>query len=203
MSAVQSFATRGDLLFADSNIHSCLWSGIILSGVKSIRFKHNDVSDLKKLLEESSGDNKPKLLVIEGVYSMEGHISPVDKLTSLAKKNGLFTIVDDAHGFGVLGNQGRGTVNYFKSNDKVDVICGSFSKALSSTGGFVAGSRTLIDFMRTHSKQTIFSAAISPTQAAGAEAALDIMREEPEHLEKLWRMTYKYKKMLKDLKINF
>jgi 7-keto-8-aminopelargonate synthetase-like enzyme len=184
MSAIQSFATRGDLLFADSNIHSCLWSGIILSGVKSIRFKDNDILDLKKLFNEHT-NSQPKLLVIEGVYSMEGHIAPIDKLTSLAKKHNIFTIVDDAHGFGVLGKQGRGTVDYFKSNKRVDIICGSFSKALSSTGGFVAGNRNLIDYLRTHSKQTIFSAAISPTQAASAEAALDIMREEPEHLEKL------------------
>jgi len=202
MSTIQSFATRGDLLFADSNIHSCLWSGIILSGVKSIRFKHNDILDLKKLFNEHT-NSQPKLLVIEGVYSMEGHIAPIDKLTSLAKKHNIFTIVDDAHGFGVLGKQGRGTVDYFKSNKRVDIICGSFSKALSSTGGFVAGNRNLIDYLRTHSKQTIFSAAISPTQAASAEAALDIMREEPEHLEKLWSSTYTYKKMLKGLGIDF
>jgi 8-amino-7-oxononanoate synthase len=108
----------------------------------------------------------PKMLVIEGVYSMEGHIARLPELTEIAEEHGCFTVLDDAHGFGVLGRQGRGTVDHFGLNDSVDVICGSLSKSLASTGGFVAASRDVIEFLRTHSKQTIFSAAISPSQAA-------------------------------------
>jgi 7-keto-8-aminopelargonate synthetase-like enzyme len=108
-------------------------------------------------------------------------------------------VLDDAHGFGVLGRQGRGTVDHFRVNDKVDIICGSLSKSLASTGGFVAGSRSLIDYLRFHSKQTIFSAAISPSQAACAAAALEVMQSEPQHLDRLWRNVRRYRDMLKGL----
>ena len=105
------------------------------------------------------------MLVIEGVYSMEGHIARLPEIAEIAEESGSFLVLDDAHGFGVLGRQGRGTVDHFRVNDKVDIICGSLSKSLASTGGFVAGSRSLIDYLRFHSKQTIFSAAISPSEA--------------------------------------
>jgi len=108
-------------------------------------------------------------------------------------------VLDDAHGFGVLGRQGRGTVDSFGLNDKVDVICGSMSKSLASIGGYVTGSSEVIDYLRSHSKQTTFSAALSPAQAAASMAALDVMQTEPEHLEKLWSNTKKYKTMLKHL----
>ena len=120
-----------------------------------------------------------KMLVIEGVYSMEGHIARLPELAEIADENGCFTVVDDAHGFGVLGRQGRGTVDNFGLNDKVDVICGSLSKSLASTGGFVAASQEIIDYLRTHSKQTVFSAAISPSQAACAQKAKNAHRAKP------------------------
>ena len=110
-----------------------------------------------------------------------------------------FVVVDDAHGFGVLGAGGRGTLSHLGVSEDVDILTGSFSKALSSTGGFVAGSRPVIEYLKSHSKQTIFSAALSPCQAACAQAALGILREEPEHLERLWRNVKKYKQILDDL----
>ena len=139
------------------------------------------------------------MLVIEGVYSMEGHIARLPELNEIAEEHGCFIVLDDAHGFGVLGRQGRGTVDHFGLNDAVDVICGSLSKSLASTGGFVAASRDVIEFLRTHSKQTIFSAAISPSQAACAQASLEIMQTEPQHLERLWANTKKYRAILKGL----
>jgi 7-keto-8-aminopelargonate synthetase-like enzyme len=139
------------------------------------------------------------MIVIEGVYSMEGHIVRLPEVAGIAEDNGCFLVLDDAHGFGVLGRQGRGTADHFRLNEKVDLVCGSLSKSLASTGGFVAGSRDLIEYLRTHSRQTIFSAAISPSQAACASAALDIMQSEPEHLERLWRNTRRYREMLKGL----
>jgi 8-amino-7-oxononanoate synthase len=155
-----------------------------LSGSSIARFKHNDAADLKRTL--TLYDRlKSKVLVIEGVYSMEGHISPVREYLQTIDGQNVFTILDDAHGFGVLGKMGRGTAEYLKVTDDIDIVCGSFSKALSSTGGFVAGSEDAINYLRTTSKQTIFSAAISPSQAGAADAVLDIMQEEPEHLEKL------------------
>ena len=197
-SAVASFAQKGDLILADKNIHSCLWDGIRLSMATVERFSHNNPEDLRQVLK-SVPHTQAKMLVIEGVYSMEGHICRLPELATIGEDAGCFTVLDDAHGFGILGRQGRGTVDHFKLNDKVDLICGSMSKSLASTGGFVAGSRALIEYLRTNSKQTIFSAAISPSMAAAASASLDILQAEPQHLERLWRNTRRYREMLKGL----
>jgi 8-amino-7-oxononanoate synthase len=198
LSSVASFAQKGDLILADKNIHSCLWDGIRLSMATVERFSHNSPEDLRDVLAAVSPD-ATKMLVIEGVYSMEGHIARLPELVEIAEDYGCFTVLDDAHGFGVLGRKGRGTVDHFGLNDKVDVICGSMSKSLASTGGFVAASSEVIEYLRSHSKQTIFSAAISPSQAACAQASLEIMQQEPQHLEKLWANTRRYRAMLKSL----
>ncbi len=198
MSSVASFATKGDVILADKNIHSCLWDGIRLSMATVERFSHNSPDDLRAVLAAVSAD-ATKMMVIEGVYSMEGHIARLPELTEIAEDHGCFTVLDDAHGFGVLGRQGRGTADYFGLNDKVDVLCGSMSKSLASTGGFVAGSTETIEYLRTHSRQTIFSAAISPGQTACAQASLEVMQTEPQHLEQLWANTRKYRAMLQSL----
>lgn len=197
-SAIASFAQKGDLILADKNLHSCLWDGIRLSMATAERFSHNNPEDLRQVLKGVS-HTQPKMLVIEGVYSMEGHICRLPELATIGDEAGCFTVLDDAHGFGILGRQGRGTVDHFKMNDKVDLICGSMSKSLASTGGFVAGSRELIEYLRTNSKQTIFSAAISPSMAAAASASLNILQTEPQHLERLWRNTKRYREILKGL----
>ena len=198
MSSVAAFAQKGDVIFADKNIHSCLWDGIRLSVATVERFSHNNPEDLRQVVAATNTD-APKLLVLEGVYSMEGHIARLPELTEIAEENGCFTVLDDAHGFGVLGRQGRGTADHFGLTDKVDVVCGSLSKSLASVGGFVSGTTEVIEYLRTHSKQTTFSAAISPAQAASAQAALNVLRTEPEHLERLWANTRKYKAILKNL----
>lgn len=200
MAAVASFAQKGDVVFADKNIHSCLWDGIRLSMATVERFSHNSPEDLREVVAASS--NAPRMLVLEGVYSMEGHIARLPELIDIAEESGCFTVLDDAHGFGVLGRHGRGTVDHFGLNDRVEVICGSLSKSLASTGGFVAASREIIEYLRTHSKQTIFSAALSPPQAAAAQASLEIMQTEPEHLERLWANTRRYRAMLKELSLD-
>ncbi|ACB77283.1 aminotransferase class I/II-fold pyridoxal phosphate-dependent enzyme [Opitutus terrae] len=198
LSSVASFAQKGDVVYADKNIHSCLWDGIRLSMATVERFSHNSPDDLRNVIAATQSD-APKMLVVEGVYSMEGHIARLPELLNIADENSLFSVVDDAHGFGVLGRQGRGTVDHHGVNDRVDVICGSMSKSLASTGGFVAASREVIEYLRSHSKQTIFSAAISPAQAGCAEASLDLMQSEPQHLERLWANTRKYRSILKGL----
>ena len=198
LSSVAAFAQKGDVILADKNVHSCLWDGIRLSNATVERFSHNNHEDLREVIA-TANPTAPKMLVVEGVYSMEGHIARLPELCEIAEENGCFTVLDDAHGFGVLGRQGRGTVDHFGLNESVDVVCGSLSKSLASTGGFVAASKEVIDFLRTHSKQTIFSAAISPSQAACAQASLEIMQTEPQHLEKLWSNTKKYRAMLKGL----
>lgn len=201
MGAVMTFAEKGDLILVDRNVHSSLWSGISLSGGRIERFSHNSASDLQDILTTEDRD-RPKLVVVEGVYSMEGHIAPLQELIEVGHDYNCFFVVDDAHGFGVLGDRGQGTVGYLDRLNEVDVICGSLSKSMASTGGFIAGSRTVIEYLRTHSKQTIFSAAISPSQAACAKAALEVLQREPEHRERLWENTRYYKRLLNQLDLD-
>ncbi|MDA0905864.1 MAG: aminotransferase class I/II-fold pyridoxal phosphate-dependent enzyme, partial [Verrucomicrobia bacterium] len=197
-SAITGFVDRKDLIFADKNLHSSLWSGIQLSGANCERFAHNHPEHLRELL--STEDPKvPKALVLEGIYSMEGHIARLPELVQVAQQFNMFTILDDAHGVGVLGTDGRGTADHFGMTEEVDVICGSFSKSFSGTGGFVCSTREGIDYMRSHSKQTIFSAALSPAATAGAHAALKIFRSEPEHCERLNKNLTRYLGILTEL----
>jgi 8-amino-7-oxononanoate synthase len=198
MSSVAAFAKKGDMVWADKSIHSCLLDGVRLSMASYERFSHNSPDDFRTVAAAST-PGAANLLVVEGVYSMEGHICRLPELLEVAEENECFVVLDDAHGMGVLGRQGRGTVDHFGLNDEVDVVCGSLSKSLASTGGFVAGTREVIEFLRTHSRQTIFSAALGPCQAAAAIAALDVMQTEPWHLERLWANTRRYREMLKGL----
>ncbi|WP_269539063.1 aminotransferase class I/II-fold pyridoxal phosphate-dependent enzyme [Cerasicoccus fimbriatus] len=198
MSSVQSFAQKGDIVLVDKNVHSSLWAGIGLTQASVERFSHNNPADLKDVISFEKPET-PKIVVFEGVYSMEGHVGRVPELLKACEGHDCFFVMDDAHGFGVMGEQGRGTANHFGLTDEIDVITGSFSKSLSSTGGFVAGSKDVIEYLRTHSKQTIFSASISPPQAYAASASLDILQNEPEHHQRLWENTRRYKEMLRSL----
>ena len=197
-SSVTGFADRKDVIFADKNLHSSLWSGIKLSGAQCERFSHNSPDHLSEILDQEENENA-KIFVLEGVYSMEGHIAKLPEFVELGKNHQAFIILDDAHGFGVLGNEGRGTADHFGLTGEIDVLCGSFSKSLAGAGGFVASSRDAIDYMRSHSKQTIFSAALSPASSKCAEAALEIMQNEPEHREKLFENLKRYRSIVKNL----
>jgi 8-amino-7-oxononanoate synthase len=200
-SAITGFVDRKDIVFADKNLHSSLWSGIQLSGATCERFAHNNPAHLRELISSESSTIH-KALVLEGIYSMEGHIARLPELVGVANEFNTFVILDDAHGIGVLGESGKGTVNHFGLTDEVDVICGSFSKSFSGTGGFVCGSKDAIEFMRSHSKQTIFSAALSPSATACAHAALRIFRSEPEHKQRLEQNLKRYRNLLHDLKLD-
>lgn len=200
-SSVTGFADRKDLIFADKNLHSSLLSGIKLSGARCERFSHNSPSHLSQILDDEE-EEAGKIFVLEGVYSMEGHIAKLPDFVELGKDHQAFIILDDAHGFGVLGKEGRGTADHFGLTSEIDVLCGSFSKSLAGAGGFVASSQDAIDYMRSHSKQTIFSAALSPASCKCAEAALDIMQQEPEHREKLFKNLDRYRSILKKLDLD-
>ena len=199
-SAVTGFAERKDLILADKNLHSSLWSGIQLSGARCERFAHNNPSHAAEILEDEEDSNK--IFVLEGVYSMEGHIAKLPDFVEIAKKHNAFLILDDAHGFGVLGKDGRGTAEHFGMTDDVDVLCASFSKSLAGAGGFVASSKEAINYMRSHSKQTIFSAALSPASCACAQEALQVMQDEPEHRERLFKNLERYRGILADLELD-
>lgn len=198
LSALAAFAQKGDIIVADKNIHSCMWDGARLSTATLERFAHNNPDDLRTVAAALPPE-APKMLAVEGVYSMEGHIARLPELLVTAAEHKMFTVLDDAHGFGVLGRQGRGTADHFGVANQIDIICGSMSKSLGSVGGFVAGDRELIEYLRTHGKHTIFSAALPPAQAAAASAALDIIQTEPQHLARLQENTRRYRQILVDL----
>ena len=199
-SAITGFADRKDLILADKNLHSSLWSGIQLSGARCERFAHNNPAHASEILSDEGADTN--IFVLEGVYSMEGHIAKLPAFIEIAREHNAFVILDDAHGFGVLGKNGRGTADHFGMTEQVDVLCASFSKSLAGAGGFVASSREAIEYMRSHSKQTIFSAALSPASCACAQAALEIMQNEPEHLEKLFKNLERYRGILASLELD-
>ena len=202
VASVSCFAGKGDVALVDRNLHSSLWEGLRLSMATIEKFGHNNPASLEEELSFVKADRK-KMVILEGVYSMEGHVCPLDEIVEIAQRHDCFIVLDDAHGFCVLGDAGQGTAEFFGVQDSVDVICGSFSKSLASTGGFVAGDTDVIEYLRTYSKQTIFSAAISPTQAAIASKSLEIHQNEPEHLERLWKNTRRYHAMLRGLGLDY
>lgn len=202
VSVLSAIAQRKDAILADKSVHASLWDGLRLSGADIERFTHEDMTSLRALLERLD-PKQAKLVVVDGVYSMEGHIANLPAICGLCDEHGAFLIVDDCHGFGVLGREGRGTADHFGLTPRVDVITGSFSKSLASTGGFLAGDRATIEFLRSSSQQIIFSAALAPSATATALASLRIMQREPEHLARLWENTRHYQGILKSLGLDF
>ena len=202
VASIASLAQRKDTLVVDKSIHASLWDGVRLSGAEVERFTHEDMASLAQLLAQLD-PSRPKIIVVDGVYSMEGHIASLPRITELAAEHGAFVVVDDCHGFGVLGRDGRGVADHFGLTDRVDLICGSFSKALASTGGFIAASRDVIEYLRSSSQQIIFSAAIAPAASATALASLRVMQREPEHRERLWENTHYLQGILRSVGVDF
>ena len=202
MGALSTLVRRGDALLVDKSIHSSLWDGALLSGATMERFNHEDLGEVERILK-SLPATQAKAIAVDGVYSMEGHIASLPGLAELADQHSALLVVDDAHGFGVLGRDGRGTADHHQVTESVDVITGSFSKALGSTGGFIAGSREIVEYLRSNCRALIFSAGLSAPQAAAAQAALEVLQEEPEHRERLERNLDYYRKGLRALGVDF
>jgi 7-keto-8-aminopelargonate synthetase-like enzyme len=200
--SLSSLVQRGDVLVVDPSIHSSLWDGALLSGAKVERFAHEDMDSLAQVLEHLDA-KQAKAIAVDGVYSMEGHIASLPRLCDLAEQYGAAVVVDDAHGFGILGRDGRGVCDHLGVTERVDLIAGSFSKSLASSGGFVAGSKALIEYLRSSSRQIIFSAAISPAAAASALAALQVIQEEPEHRERLWANYHHLRGIVESLGLDY
>ena len=161
------------------------------------RYRHNDMADLERLL--GSVEAKGKLIVFDGVFSMEGDIAPLPEIVELAEKYGAAVMADDAHALGVLGPTGAGTAEHFGLTDRVDIIMGTFSKSLASVGGFIAARREVIDYLMHHARSLIFSASLSPANAAAVLGALEVMREEPERRARLWENTVFLREGLKSM----
>jgi 8-amino-7-oxononanoate synthase len=202
MSGVSTLVQRGDALLVDKSIHSALWDGALLSNASLERFEHENISELERLLKALPAEQS-KAIVVDGVYSMEGHVASLPQIVALAEEYQALVIVDDAHGLGVLGKQGSGVVNHYGLTNKVEVQMGSFSKALASTGGFIAASRDTIEYLRSNCRQIIFSAALPPAQAAAALASIRVMQTEPQHLERLRENCAYYRQGLEALGIDF
>ena len=176
---LSAIAGRNDLIFSDRENHASIYDGIRLSYAEMVRFHHNDMRDLEQKLAKAD-PNKGKLIVTDGVFSMSGDICNLPEIVRLAKKYDARVMVDDAHGFGVLGKHGRGTAEYFGLEDDVDIIMGTFSKSLASLGGYMAASKNVVEYVKHKSRPFIFCAAITPANAATALEALRILKKEPE-----------------------
>ncbi|MFL0268435.1 aminotransferase class I/II-fold pyridoxal phosphate-dependent enzyme [Candidatus Clostridium radicumherbarum] len=185
LGVLSAIAGRNDYILSDKQNHASIVDGCRLSFAKMLKFKHNDMDDLERLLKNIP-DNNGRLIVVDGVYSMEGDIANLPEIVRLAKLYGARVMVDDAHGFGVLGEHGRGTAEYFGLEDEVDIIMSTFSKSLASLGGFIAAKSDVIQYVKHNSRPFIFSASIPPSNAAAAMESLNILENEPERIKKLW-----------------
>ena len=181
---ISAIAGRNDIIFSDKENHASIYDGTRLSYAEVIRFEHSDMEDLEAKLAKAP-ESKGKLIITDGVFSMSGDIAKLPEIVHLAKKYGARVMVDDAHGFGVMGPTGRGTAEHFGLEKEVDIIMGTFSKSLASLGGYVASEKDVVDYIRHHSRPYIFCAAIAPANTAAALQALRILKREPERVANL------------------
>lgn len=188
LGVVSCLTGREDYIICDELDHASIVEGRRLSFSKCLKFKHNDMESLESVLQGCEPD-KIKLIVVDGVFSMEGDIANLPEIVRLSKKYNANIMVDEAHGLGVLGDHGRGTCNHFGLTDDVDLIMGTFSKSLAAIGGFIAADSCVINWLRHNSRSYIFSASNTPAATAAARAALQIMKTEPERIQHLWDMT--------------
>ncbi len=183
LGVISALVMRGDVILLDKDDHASLVDGARLALGETRRFRHNDMADLERVLAGIPAE-KGKLVVVDGLYSMGGDLAPLPEIAALCKKYGARLMVDDAHGLGVMGG-GRGTAAHFGVTKEVDLIMSTFSKSFASLGGFIAGDEQVVHYIKHHARSLIFSASIPAANAAAALAALKIMREEPERVERL------------------
>jgi 8-amino-7-oxononanoate synthase len=195
LGVISALVGKGEYVLADKCDHASIVEGCLLSPGRLIRFAHKDMNALEDRLQQIE-PGAGKLVVVDGVFSMEGDIIQLPELCRLASRYGAAVMVDDAHSIGVLGKNGAGTASHFGLTDQVHLIMGTFSKSLASLGGFIASDAQTIDYLKHNSRALIFSASMSPANAAAVIAALEIMRNEPERIAQLWRNTDRLKKGL-------
>lgn len=189
---ISTLVGKGDAVISDRMVHASIVDACRLSYGEVFKFKHNDMEDLERQLS-SLNENTRKLIVVDGVFSMEGDLANLPGIVVLAKKYKAKVLVDDAHGIGVMGKNGRGTAEHFGVEDDIDLVMGTFSKSFASLGGFVAGEKKVISYIKHFARSLIFSASITPASVATVLATLDIIETEPERREKLWNITKKMK----------
>ena len=197
LGTISSLVNKGDAIILDKDDHASIVDGARLSGADIERFRHNDVGHLERVFK-SIPVEKGKLLVVDGLFSMEGDIAPLPEIIPLCQKYGVRLMVDDAHALGVLG-QGRGTAAHYGVTPQVDLIMSTFSKSLASLGGFIAGDEPVVHYIKHFARSLIFSASIPPANAAAALAALAIMRREPERIARVNQNAEKMRKGFREL----
>lgn len=202
LGTVATIIGKRDIIYADRGNHASLVDGCRLSYGRYLKYKHGDIEDLERLLEANQAE-AGKLIISDGVFSMEGDIVDLDSMMKLARKYNTRLMIDDAHSVGVLGKNGRGTAELFGyTNDDIDLVMGTFSKSFASIGGFISGKNNVIDYIKHHARSFIFSASMPPASVAAVIAVLDIIENEPEHLEKLWKNVNKMKKAFDEMGYN-
>ncbi|MFB3885841.1 MAG: aminotransferase class I/II-fold pyridoxal phosphate-dependent enzyme [Thermodesulfobacteriota bacterium] len=189
LGTISALVGRNDVAVLDKYDHASILDGCRLSFGQAKKFRHNDMKDLERILDQTK--NKGKLIIVDGIFSMEGDIADLPSIVKLAKAYDARVMVDDAHAIGVLGEGGRGTAEHFGLEDQVDLIMGTYSKSLAAIGGFVAGSKEVISFIKHVGRSMIFSASLPPSLIASVSAALDIIKEEPQLRVQLWKNTHK------------
>ena len=189
LGVVSTLTGREDYIILDEQDHASIIEGRRLSFSNYLKYKHNDMESLEAQLRKCDPD-KVKLIVTDGVFSMEGDVANLPEIVRLSKQYNATVMVDEAHGVGVFGKCGRGTCDHFGVTDDVDLIMGTFSKSFASLGGFIATDKEITNYLRHHSRSYIFTASITPASTAAADAALDIMLSEPERQEHLWEITH-------------
>ncbi len=189
LGTISSLLGRNDVAIIDKYDHASIIDGCRLSFGQVKKFRHNDMGDLERVLDETK--DKGKLIIVDGIFSMEGDIADLPSIVKLAKSYGARVMVDDAHGIGVLGDGGRGTAEHFDLEDHVDLIMGTYSKSLAAIGGFVAGSKEVIHFIKHTGRSMMFSASLPPSLVASVSTAIDIIEEQPQLKTQLWKNTHK------------
>ena len=188
MGTIGCLTGREDYIIWDELDHASIIEGKRLSFSQSLKFKHNDMESLEKVLRRCEPD-RVKLIVVDGVFSMEGDVCNLPEIVRLAKQYNASVMVDEAHGIGVFGRNGRGVCDHFGLTDDVDIIMGTFSKSLASIGGFIATDHITANYLRHNARPFIFSASATPAAIGAVNAALDILESEPERIEQLWQLT--------------
>ena len=184
---IPALVGKEDAIFSDELNHASIIDGSRLSGAKIHRFKHADPADLDQVIQEAQGSYRRGLMITDGVFSMDGDFAPLDKLVEVSDKYGLMTMVDDAHGEGVMGEGGRGIVDHFKLHGKIDIELGTFSKAFGVVGGVVAGNARIIEWLRQRGRPFLFSSAVTVPDIAACIAAVDLLEESTDLVDRLWK----------------
>lgn len=198
LGTVSTLTGRNDYILIDELDHASIIDGCRLSFSKTIKYKHNDIDDMENILKSLPAEGI-KLIVVDGVFSMEGDVANLPQIVKVAEKYSASIMVDEAHSLGVFSKNGSGVSAHFGLTDKIDIIMGTFSKSLSSVGGFIASDEHTINYLKHQSRSLMFSASISPANAASVLAAIEIIKSEPERIEQLWKNTRYALKSLKDL----